>query len=92
MWRASSNRIIIQAEFACPGKNRFPWGDFDMADMYPERDAEDEEQPKPTQGKFNEIYNPVTGRSYIYRDGEWVPKPDPRMDRNREAETRYGFS
>jgi hypothetical protein len=54
-----------------------------MADKHmTQRPEDDDQQPKPipVRGKFHEIYNPVTRQSYVYRDGEWIPKPDPRMN------------
>jgi hypothetical protein len=47
---------------------------------------ENEQPPAPAvRGSFVEIYNPVTRRSYVYKDGEWLPKPDSRRDLDAES-------
>ena len=63
-------------------------GDFNMTDSDEAEyiDDEIEEQRPAVRGSFVEIYNLVTRKSYIYQDGDWIPKPDPKSD----AEPFYG--
>ncbi len=47
---------------------------------------EEQATPPAVRGSFQEIYNALTRQSYIYHDGEWIPKRYSVEDINRESE------